>query len=84
MQKMMMALLLLSCGMDLSGCDTIPTSIDFSLPTPDKVCSDYPEEPTGDYTQKDVLIYAIDAKAAWLDCRSKAEALEKLVSRGSR
>ncbi len=68
--------------MVLSGCETTKAAINFDWPEPDKVCSDYPEEPTGAYTQRDVLDYAIDAKAAWYDCHAKAEALEKLVSSG--
>ena len=41
----------------------------------ENICADYPQEPTGNFTQKDVAEYVIDGKAAWMDCRNKAEAL---------
>lgn len=74
-----MALLLLSCAVLLSGCETLsnfipPIGKDQSSYT-ENVCADYPEEPTGNFTQKDVAEYAIDGKAAWMDCRNKAQAL---------
>ncbi|MCB1559174.1 MAG: hypothetical protein KDJ50_09665 [Alphaproteobacteria bacterium] len=41
----------------------------------ENICADYPEEPNGNFTQKDVAEYVIDGKAAWMDCRNKAESL---------
>lgn len=66
---MKMALLPLFCGMLLSGCATKSS-----------VCADYPQPPIGDYTQRNVAVYAIEAKAAWMGCRDRAEGLQKLVN----
>ena len=74
-----MALLLLFCAIPLSGCETLNEVISpkgkNSQEESKSVCADYPKEPTGNFTQKDVAEYAIDGKAAWMDCRNKAEAL---------
>ena len=43
----------------------------------------YPKEPTGNFTQKDVAEYVIDGKAAWMDCRNKAEALTLIAKWGT-
>jgi hypothetical protein len=43
-----------------------------SLPVnPSQVCTQWPEEPTGDYTQRDVADYIIDGRGAYNDCAEK-------------
>lgn len=74
-----MALLLLFCAIPLSGCETLnevflQSGKNTHLKA-ENICADYPQEPTGNFTQKDVAEYVIDGKAAWMDCRNKAEAL---------
>lgn len=48
-------------------------------------CADYPDSPTDKpdgtrYTQADVADYAIDAKAAWRDCRDKLKAKKPMAN----
>lgn len=64
----------------LTGCGEIEKILTTDRDThPDQSyeCAEYPEEPTGYYTQKDVASYIIDARAAYNDCRTKLTALGK-------
>ena len=78
METKKMALLLLFCAIPLSGCETLNEVFSIWEKHPfegRKYLRRLPKEPTGNFTQKDVAEYVIDGKAAWMDCRNKAEAL---------
>lgn len=80
-----MGMLLLFCGVLLTGCATkegLPTVryIKPDIPAGLLTCDPAPSVPPGEFTQRDVARYVVGLHASGDDCRVKLAAVSNIVS----